>query len=200
MDIISRLSSRFERYLTLESVHAWATYDYRARGMHGLPVFVTTMHRPKCAGGSWTYIALAGDANPAALRPGERLYVGSQTVDRMFRGDGMRGTNFHHAQMRAGRGSDTPEALLREGQAIEILRLNALEFARTMSGRCDLAGLQQLMHLPAKHPGYWLEQFILHHEQRQWRWNTAPAASEVSRLLTLLDRSKSTPMGTAFAQ
>jgi hypothetical protein len=100
MDIISRLSSHFERYLTIERVHASATYDYRARGMYGLPVFVTTMHRPKCAGGSWTYIAVAHGANPAALIPGERLYVGSQTMDRMFRGDGMRGTNFHHAQMR----------------------------------------------------------------------------------------------------
>jgi hypothetical protein len=63
-----------------------------------------------------------------------------------------------------------------------------------------LAGLQHLVHLPAKHAGYWLEQFILHREQGQWRWNTAPAASEVNRLLTLLDRSKSTPVGAVFAR
>ncbi len=118
MDIISTLAPLFERYITLESVHPSATYNYKARGMFGLPVFESTMHRPKCSGGSWTYVAVPGGAKLEALAAHERLYVGSQTGDRMFRGDAMGGRNFHHAQMRSGNGGDTPEALLRSGRSI----------------------------------------------------------------------------------
>lgn len=192
MDIISTIAPLFERYITLERVHPTSKYDYKARGMFSLPVFECTMHRPKCAAGSWTYVAVPAGADLAHLAEGQRLYVGTQTVDRMFRGDGMKGSNFHHAQMRAGNGSDTPEALLRAGQRIDIYRLDATRLATFLASRphvqAQVPGLLQLIGHPAKHPGYWLEQFILHHEAKTWRWNTSGADREVERLLRLVAR------------
>ena len=121
-----------------------------------------------------------------ALAQHERLYVGSQTTDRMFRGDGMRGSNFHHAQMRAGNGADTPEAMLRSGQRIEIYRLDASSLKQEVADRPGLDAMRGLLANQTKHPGYWLEQFILHQEQGNWRWNTSGAASGIGRLLRQL--------------
>lgn len=186
MDIIKTLSSHFERYLTVERVHPSATYNYKARDMFGLPIFETTMHKPKCTGGSWTYVAVPASARLDTLAKDDRLYIGSQAADRMFRGDGMRGTNFHHAQMRAGNGTDTPEAFLRKGQPFAIYRLDASRLAETIANHPELGVLKRLLANPTKHRGYWLEQLVLHLEPGTWRWNTSAAVKSVSRLVSQL--------------
>ena len=107
LDIINTLSPLFQRYITLKRVSTAATYNYAARNMHGWPVFDSTMHCPKCSGGSWTYVAVKGGANLLQLNDDERLYVGSQTLDRMFRGDGMDGKN-HHGSERTKRATQPP--------------------------------------------------------------------------------------------
>lgn len=187
MDIISTLSPFFERYITLERVNPAATYNYAARNMHALPVFDSTMHRPKCSGGSWIYVAVKGGANLSQLNDFERLYVGSQTLDRMFRGDGLGGKNFHHAQMRAGNGLDTPESYLRAGNRVDIYRLDAEELVQMHHHQPVLAALKPLLSNSTKHVGFWLEQLIL--VNQSGRWNTAKATAEAHKLIRQLGLS-----------
>ena len=186
MDIINTLSPLFQHYITLERVNPAATYNYVARNMHDWPVFDSTMHCPKCSGGSWMYVAVKGGATLSQLNDGERLYVGSQTLDRMFRGDGMGGKNFHHAQMRAGNGLDTPESYLRAGNHIDIYRLDAKNLMLRLDQMPTVAVLKPLLEQPTHHAGYWLEQFILVNQSGCWRWNTMRAAVEARKLIRQL--------------
>ena len=183
MNVVSLLAPYFEKYLTLERVHPTKTYDYRARGFIGWPVIDVTLHKPKCARDSWLYIAVRCGSNLASLAPEDKLYVGSQTMDRMFRGDGLNGSNFHHAQMRAGNGHDNPVTYLRSAQKVDIHRMPAATIRRTVAEVPELATLQLLLQQPKQHVGYWFEQFILHTERGQWRWNTAAATGAVQSIL-----------------
>lgn len=184
MPIITNLAPYFERYLTLERVHPMATYNYKARELFGLPVFVHTMHKPKCKTDSWLYVAVPADADLSTLGPDDRLYVGSQTADRMFRGDGLKGNNFHHAQMRAGNGSDNPVQFLQSGRKISIHRISAKQIAHAVEGRPGLEAYRPLLWHPGKHVGYWFEQALLS-EPRAWRWNTASADKQLRGLLAI---------------
>ena len=175
MDTLALLAPYFDRYITLERVHPHATYNYKARNMFELPVIDITLHQPKCSPGSWLYVALPLGARLAALEQGEHLYIGSQTGDRMFRGDGLRGTNFHHAQMRAGNGDDNPIGFLRSGKKIDIYRISAEQISHALTSVSELSGLRSLLDQPTKHVGYWFEQLLLHTKKAMWRWNTAPA-------------------------
>ncbi|MDI4635859.1 hypothetical protein J7U46_22530 [Pelomonas sp. V22] len=175
-----------EPYITLRRAHTSRTYDYAKRGMFDLPVFESELHAHKCKiGESWIYFAIPEGANPKALQPQDRLYVGAQTQDRMFRGDRMRGENFHHAQMRAGNGVDTPHALLLSGKSIVIFRSAAHRLAEVIEADPAHARLRTLAEQPRttrKHLGWWYEQYVLHSEPGQWRWNTAPADTALGRL------------------
>ncbi|MBY0265253.1 MAG: hypothetical protein K2W84_02495 [Burkholderiales bacterium] len=175
-----------ERYLTLLRAHPTKTYDYARRGYFGLPIIEVEQHGRKCKQGeSWIYFAVPDGADLRALKAGERLYVGAQTQDRMFRGDGMGGENYHHAEMRAGNGDDTPLALLRSGNRIAIYRAQANRIATIVQEQAELSRLQILLqqpHTPTKHLGWWFEQYVLFSEPRQWRWNTASAHKALSRL------------------
>lgn len=175
-----------ERYITLKRAHPSQTYDYAKRGTFGLPVFESERHAAKCKiGESWIYFAIPEGANPQALQTQERLYVGAQTQDRMFRGDGMRGENFHHAQMRAGNGADTPHAMLHSGKPIVIYRSEAQRLAAAIEADPALARLRILSEqarTARQHLGWWYEQYVLFSEAGQWRWNTNPAESILGRL------------------
>lgn len=186
MDLLQYLGPAFEPYITVHRVHPSATYNYKARGLFGLPVFEVSMHAPKCAPGtSWVYVAVPAGQRLDSLGSSDRLYVGSQLGDRMFRGDGMRGSNFHHAQMRSGNGADTPEAFLRQGRQIEILRLGVHQLGDAVRSAAPLRSFAPL--LGEAHPGYWFEQLILLHEKPLWRWNTAPAESRAAARLRSME-------------
>lgn len=185
IDLIRALSSHLEPYITLERVHPTATYDYKARDMFRMPVIETTTHQPKVSDGSWLYVAVRAGAKLDALDPRDKLYVGSQTVDRMFRGDGMKGRNFHHAQMRAGNGADTLCAYLRAGGRVTIHRISQDKLAQAVQAPA-LQRLGALLSMHDKHLGYWFEQYVLAAEGDQWRWNTAGADAAAHRLLATL--------------
>jgi hypothetical protein len=187
VNLLASLTPHFERYLTLERIHPTSTYNYKARGFFHWPVIDVTMHKPKCTPGSWLYVAIPTGADLSALKPDEKLYVGSQTGDRMFRGDGMRGRNFHHAQMRAGNGDDTPEKYLKSGRRIDIHRLEESSMRRALAQAPSLGGFVAAVDaLTRNHLGYWLEHTILAKEPKQWRWNTAAADREAGRLFKML--------------
>lgn len=182
-NLISQLAPHFERYITLNRVHPSKVYHYKARDMFDLPVFEITPHKPKCGVGSWLYTAVVGGSMLESLQAGEKLYVGSQTADRMFRGDGLGGTNFHHAQMRSGNGVDTPQTLMNSGKSIDIYRISGEAIKAALGAGVDAPDLRQFLSQQTKrHVGYWVEQYVLHTERGQWRWNTASADRTIENL------------------
>jgi hypothetical protein len=187
ISVLSLLAPYFDRYFTLERVHPSDTYNYKARNFYEIPVIDVTMHTPKCRTGSWMYVAISGDAKLPTLDPGDKLYVGSQTkADRMFRGDGMGGENFHHAQMRAGNGNDNPVNHLRSGNKVDVYRISANSIAAAVREVTALSRLAPLLVQSTNHVGYWFEQFILSAEGQSWRWNTAAADARAQRVVRCL--------------
>ena len=179
MDIVKELSHSFEHYLTIENVDESRAYNYACRGFFDMPIVKTLRHLPKCkAGESWTYIAVPQGASLSSLTLSDRLYVGAQTSDRMFRGDGMGGQNFHHAEMRKGNGNDNLVNFLRRGKSVEVYRIASQILLKRIALDPNLAPLNWLSKAPnfkTQHTGFWLEQAILQNEPRRWRWNTAGA-------------------------
>lgn len=188
MNFLTHIAPHLKLYLTLERVHPTRTYNYAKRGLFNLPVIEVTQHGPKCKQGeSWMYIATPVGASHATLKPEEHLYVGAQTQDRMFRGDGLEGANYHHADMRAGNGNDTPLAMLRSGQRIAIHRISAADLASTVKANADLHFLLPLLQQPKspkKHIGFWFEQYCLFAQPGRWRWNTAAPDKSIAQLLS----------------
>lgn len=184
--LIPAAAKAAEKYITIKRAHPTLTYNYAARGFFGLPVFECDVHAPKCKiGESWTYFAVPDGADLRALQARERLYVGAQTQDRMFRGDGMRGGNFHHAQLRAGNGADTALAHLQSGRQIVIYRARAERLAAIIQADPGLEILRVLLRQPLtakQHLGWWFEQYVLLSEAGQWRWNSASSDHTLSRL------------------
>jgi hypothetical protein len=187
VNILPFLSPSFEHYITLERVHPTQTYNYAKRNMYGLRVIEATRHLPKGKqGDSWLYVAVPSGASLETLTNDERLYVGSQTQDRMFRGDDLGGDNYHHAEMREGNGSDNPINFLHSGRKIEIHRISARSIAATLAHTGELAFLEPLTRqprTPKSHTAYWFEQYILFVEAGRWRWNTAAATSTIVSIL-----------------
>ena len=186
-NLIAHLTPIAENYLTLVRVHPTQRYNYAARNFFNLPVIELDKHGLKCKQGeSWLYFAVPKTAKLSLLATDERLYVGSQTQDRMFRGDGLNGTNYHHAEMRMGNGSDTPVNYLSDNQ-IEIYRVSAPEIAALVKADSKLQALRVLLEqtfTSRKHLGWWFEQYILYTEPKQWRWNTAAADKSLSKLFS----------------
>jgi len=185
-NLIPYLAPVAERYITLLRVHPSNRYNYATRGFFGLPVIEVKQHGPKCQQGeSWLYFAVPATASLTALDNKDRLYVGAQTQDRMFRGDGLDGNNYHHAEMRAGNGHDNPVAFLSSGQQIAIYRVPAPRIQKLVSETPALEVLHVLAlqpRTPKKHLGWWYEQYVLYSEPKLWRWNIAAADKSLTKL------------------
>lgn len=136
-------------------------------------------------GQSWLYVAVKHGANLAHLASGERLYVGSQTLDRMFRADVARGIhNFHHREMRSGCGDDNLESFLAAGGQADILIASADALREIFEHNPALVAIMPaLTALTArgKHLAHWIEQHVLMVEAGQWRWNKAGPESMAVR-------------------
>jgi hypothetical protein len=188
MDIVHLLAPFFERYITINGVVPGRTYNYAKRGFKNLPVMDLTMHRTKCKPGSWLYVALKAGVPLSGLGQGDKLYVGSQTADRMFRGDGLAGRNFHHAQMRSGNGDSNLETFVRNGGRADIYRASSASLNEAVDRDEHLKRLAVFVRQPSKHIGYWFEQAILTFEQDQWAWNTRQAESKAKNFVALFPR------------
>ncbi|WP_151445818.1 hypothetical protein [Lacisediminimonas profundi] len=186
-DPLKFLAPFFEHYITLEGVHPSLTYDYKARGLRNQPVIMSRRHQPKCAAGeAWTYIAVPHGAKLASLGDEERLYVGAQTSDRMFRAGP---ENFHHAQMRAGNGDHNLVSYLRSTGRVAIHRIDTQRIVAGIRKEPELSRLIPITQQPASarfHMGYWFEQCLLTVHEGQWKWNTAKADGKVRRALGLI--------------
>lgn len=187
-NLISYLAPVAEHYLTLRKVNLTKRYNYAARGFINLPTIEVDQHGSKCKQGeSWLYFAVPAVASLTSLTPEDRLYIGAQTQDRMFRGDGLDGQNYHHAEMRSGNGQDNLIDFLLSGQHVVVYRIPAQRIADLISDEQSLNTLQILSVQPKtskKHLGWWFEQYILFSEPKQWRWNSASSDKLVTKLFT----------------
>lgn len=183
--LIPGLGPVAEHYLSITGIHHDRRYDYAKCKLLGLPVVDCAMHEPKCRNGeSWLYWAMPLGLDLAALGPNDRLYVGAQTTDRMFRGDGLDGDNFHHNEMRQGRGADDLESWLANGNQVAVYRADAHRILDLVTNTPALACLAVLGGQPRtarKHLGWWFEQYVLHSDGL-WRWNVAPAHRALASL------------------
>lgn len=185
--LIPHIASVAEHYLTLHRVHPKLTYNYIARGIRGEPVIECTRHLAKCAiGESWIYFAVSSGSNLCRLENQDKLYVGAQTQDRMFRGDGLSGDNFHHAEMRAGNGTDRLIAFLKTEGQVSVYRVSAIRICEIILSNTDLVSLRPLLTQPLtkqRHRAWWFEHYVLFREPKVWRWNTDPAARVIEQVL-----------------
>jgi hypothetical protein len=189
MDTLALVAPHLSPYLTLTGLVPGGQYTYAKRtGPKLWPAIATVFHTPdrkKLPKGSWLYVATDNPAGPAGggFQP---LYVGSQTMDRMFRGDGMGGLNFHHAQMRNERGRYTLAEHLDAGKRAYVHVISGDELVRLAHTREDWAPWRPLTAQLTKHVGYWFEQAILVETVKgsssPWAFNCAPADSTAVRL------------------
>jgi len=184
MNTVQALSRHLCRYLTIEGLDGQKTYTYKKRCSTTWNAVRVQKHRDKQKPGSILYMALDSDADLDSLQPGDLLYVGSQTQDRMFRGDGLGGTNFHHREMRLGKGDDNLTSHLRGGRGVTLFTVTGKSLKSLSPG----ASIFELACPTARgpHPGYSVEQLILLEGHQHWRWNAAGADHpERVRKLTL---------------
>lgn len=164
-----------EKYIELVNVSDNETYDYKARNMFNLPVIKNNRLLYKCKNGeSWMYIAIPSEKTLTTLSDNDYLYVGAQTQDRMFRGDGFKGANFHHKEMRAGNASDSLVNYLKVTGSVDIYRFDAYQIEKAIL-QTECLPVEFLIHKPrtkTKHLGYWFEQYLLKQKSHLWRWNT----------------------------
>lgn len=190
MDLIATLASHLTPYITISGL-AGHTYTYRKRfGDRQFPVMAHTMHQRKGAPGAMLYVAVAAEADLHQLKQGQKLYVGSQgSVDRMFRGDGLNGGNFHHAQMREGNHGQGLETHVACGGKVVIYAISSSKLAELADSIPQLRKFKQLasgevaLSRGRNHAGFWAEQTILRDELAQWAWNSQGTSSDSLAIL-----------------
>lgn len=187
-DIIPFVATYAEHYLTLHKVHQTRTYNYVAREFRNQPVIEASRHANKCRiGETWMYIAVPTGSKLNSLGQEEKLYVGAQTHDRMFRGDHLDGDNFHHAEMRAGNGPKNLISFLQSGQEVEVYRFSGTQMREVTNSKPELHALSELIlqpHTARKHLGWWFEQYVLYREPNMWQWNTDPADKIIHKVIS----------------
>lgn len=182
---IKLLAPAFESYITIHGVEDSRTYNYAARGFFDLPVVRHTRHRPKCAPGeSWLYVALPFGVTPATITNDDKLYVGAQTSDRMFRGDNCDMENFHHNQMRCdGKERGLVPYLRASGGEVEIFRASTARLLPVIRAEPSARWMESLSG--HRHFCELMESLVLLLEQpeRIWKWNKkGPKAKDIDAL------------------
>lgn len=185
MDIISILAASAVPYIEINGLTG-GTYTYKARTQDQRhPIVDHRMLEKKASAGSMLYLAVDADAELKKLKSTEKLYVGSQSdTDRMFRGDGMKGLNFHHAQMREGGGANGLISYLAKGKKVKIFRISSSDLKRLTESNLAMARYKPMVNgqlslsRGRNFAGYWFEQLILRDEKPDWAWNTQGAHAD----------------------
>lgn len=173
-------------YVTLIGVDGAKTYNYAKRQMYGLPIIRHQMHLDKMREDSIIYMALPNEVDRRSITENDLLYVGSQSgPDRMFRGDGLSGLNFHHAEMRKGRGYKNLVTHLNERGSVTIFYAKGVLIAEQLSSHPFFQGYSDYLRVIAESQrdkrnkkmghGFAIEQMVLIREGVCWQWNTKGA-------------------------
>ena len=190
MDIVSELVPHMAPYLSINGLTG-ATYTYKARfGDKRFPIVEHKLHQKKGGTDSMLYLSIAADADLNALKPGQKLYVGAQSgIDRMFRGDGLKGQNFHHAQMRDGNAGCGLNSYLAAGGKVVIYAVNSMLLTKLTEKNTRFMGMAPMAKGSVKlsrgrdYAGFWFEQLILREEKSHWSWNSQGIQSEAQAIL-----------------
>ena len=194
MNTVNLLANHFTPYITITGLVENKAYPYKRFPGEIFPMVSHVMHLEKCKGkgNSWLYIAVDEGANLSTLNDKQKLYVGSQTIDRMFRGDGFKGKNFHHTEMRKGNGVRNLISYLRCGNKVKIYVLQGSKLFSLTEQLEDFKKLAPLINRPSFnskviHPGFWFEQLILRESSNQWAWNTNGADKKAIKIIDELN-------------
>lgn len=191
MDTLALVAPHLQSYLTINTFADY-TYTYAARtGSKPWQGVECIWHRKKISGGSWLYVATDASEGPAAGPAARLLYVGSQTADRMFRGDfpsghPLKGKNFHHAQLRNDGGADNLVEHLARGHKAHIHVIPGEVLTRLTAERREWARLAPLTRQPSDHVAYWFEQAILMESKPRFAWNVRNADANAMNVLRAL--------------
>lgn len=181
------LAPLMKPYVTLIEVDDGAKpYNYEKRQMFGLPIIRHRMHLDKIRGDSIIYMALPNEVDRRSITKNDLLYVGSQSgSDRMFRGDGLSGLNFHHAEMRKGRGYKNLLTHLNDRGSVTIFYAKGVLIAEQLSTHSFFQGYSDYLRAIAESQrdkrnkkmghGFAIEQMLLIKEGACWQWNTKGA-------------------------
>jgi hypothetical protein len=196
-NIVNLLAKHFTPYISVTGLVENQTYPYREseKGFPNerFPIVSLVLHLEKCKGKgkSWLYIAVDEDADLSTLDDKQQLYVGSQTEDRMFRGAGLKGKNFHHNEMRKGNGEQNLINYLQSEKKVKIYVIAGSKLSSLVEQLEDFKGLPPLINRPSfnskeNHPGFWFEQLILRESSTQWAWNTNGADKKAIKIMNEL--------------
>lgn len=175
--------------ISITGIVADKTYDYGARKLFDLPVVDHELLRPRDKSESIIYMAVDLNIDVHEVTPEDLLYVGSEAAgsSRMFRGDGLRGRNFHHKEMRSGRaGKNLVQHLVENGPVMVLSASGDLAVEQLASNPLlDGYGVyyQHILEANASKSrkgighGYALEQLILLKDGQVWDWNSKGADS-----------------------
>lgn len=187
MSTLNSFAKYFDKYIELHEFTG-DTYTYKARSVKPFREIRSTFYQTKSQAKNIVYIALDSNADINNLQDKDKLYIGSQTVDRMHRGDGKGGKNFHHKEMRTGNGSENLENYLKQGNSVTVYILDKAKIESITQNDPDLIHLHEYVRNnsnPKKigYYGYWIEQLILHEEGQNWSWNKKGAEVNVRTLM-----------------
>jgi len=182
MKTIQNLAKYLKPYMDITDLDEPNTYTYKARCGTAWPVVNNNMHRPKISKGSILYAAIDAEADLDNLKPEDLLYIGSQkNSDRMFRGDGLAGKNFHHLSMRKGCDGNNLTQFLSTGRKVKIYYIDEnslMEYVKK-----EIPDPCSVLNLKKDHPGFILEQIVLVEGQKSWSWNSAGPHKSISSAL-----------------
>ena len=187
MNTINILGKYLQKYISISGLSG-STYTYKARSKEPFPVVTHKLHKEKCKPGSWLYVALDSKADIKNIKNSDKLYIGSQTQDRMFRGDGLKGTNFHHLEMRKGNQHLNLINFLEAGNEVIIYRLGKDQLFQIAENEPDLKRIRPIISSSkiqkfTNSPGYWFEQIVLYQEKECWDWNTKHSDSNARAVI-----------------
>lgn len=106
----------------------------------------------------------------------------------MFRGDGLKGKNFHHQEMRNGNGLVNLEEYLEKGNKVEIYVISKNILEKATKEEPSLKKYEVLisdtsLKKYSQHPAYWYEQIILSEENNCWAWNSKGADNKAFKII-----------------
>lgn len=190
MDIVQELAPIMRPYISITGASG-SYYTYKKKfGERRFPAVEIRMRTAKGSFGAMLYIAVEAGSDLSNLAPGQKLYVGSSSAkDRMFRGDGFDGKNFHHEQMRTGNKDRNLERHIALGGQVDVYAASAAQLAtladtsERFKGMLPMARGEVALSRGRNHAGYWFEQLILRDQGSDWAWNSQGAHADAAAQL-----------------
>jgi len=109
----------------------------------------------------------------------------------MFRGDFLKGKNFHHNEMRKGNDERNLISYLQSGKKVKIYVITGIKLTSLVAEFDSFKKFLPFINYPSgrlrysfeEHPGYYFEQIILRESHNQWAWNTRGVDDKARKIM-----------------